>query len=447
MSYYIGIDLGTSYFKAGVFDKNGQLRGLGRKYVHKTTDSVICELSVSVFWRTLADCIDEAITAAGIRPDGIRAVSYASQANSFILLDEQDEPLTNLILWPDKRAQGIEMPVPDDFLKKTGLGITPNHEFIIAKIRWFQKHHPIVWKQTANILSISDYLVFKLTGHKVCDYGTASMTGLFDQTKTGWWKSQLKRFHLDEKQLPIPKRSGTVIDTLIAEGAKLTGLPSHALFCLGGLDHHIAAVGAGITLNRNISESTGTVLACVDYSEGYTPEPEICVIPGLEENYYFRMIFDNNGAIALEWYQKHYAPECALSQLLEEAAAVDPGCDGLTALPCANTYPGLSGFVRTQEIAYTHGHYVRALLESIARSLHTLVKKMGKTVPYPVIVPTGGGGRSELLIQIKAKCLDTTFRVPVCTESACMGAALIAAAGTENDCTINELVNMWVKYK
>ena len=35
MEYILGIDLGTSYFKLGLFDKDGNLRGLGRVAVEK----------------------------------------------------------------------------------------------------------------------------------------------------------------------------------------------------------------------------------------------------------------------------------------------------------------------------------------------------------------------------------------------------------------------------
>jgi sugar (pentulose or hexulose) kinase len=447
MSFFLGIDLGTSYFKAGIFDKNGQLKGLGRKYVEKINDDLFCELPVPVFQKTLSECVNDAIDNAGISPDEINAASYSSQANSFILLDHNDDPLTNLILWPDKRAKNIHIPVAGDFLRKTGIGIKPNEEFALAKILWFQKEQPEIWEQVASIMSISDYLVFKLTGQKVCDYGTASMTGLFDQTVTGWWDRQLNRFHIREKQLPAPVRSGTMIGHFTKEGADRLGLSSHTHLCLGGLDHHMAAIGAGITFNRNVCESTGTVLACVDYQDGYAPKTGFCVAPGLHENSYFRMIFDNNGAATLEWYQKKYAPEYTLPQLIEKAATIKPGSNGLIALPCANKYPELTGFSQTQDIRYTHGHFVRALLESIACSLRNLIAKMGKTSQPSVIIPTGGGGRNGLLIKIKAESLHTTFRVPECTESACMGAALLAAAGIKEKGDINDLVKAWIRYK
>ena len=35
MGFFLGIDLGTSYFKAGLFDEKGNLKGMGRQVVKK----------------------------------------------------------------------------------------------------------------------------------------------------------------------------------------------------------------------------------------------------------------------------------------------------------------------------------------------------------------------------------------------------------------------------
>jgi sugar (pentulose or hexulose) kinase len=448
MSYFLGIDLGTSYFKAGIFDEAGQLHGLGRKYVEKVSDGITCELPVNIFWETLRGCVSEAKSQAGISAGDIIAASYSSQANSFILLDSNDNPLTSLILWPDKRAGGMDFPIPDDFMEKTGLGITPNHEFAIAKINWFRKMRPEIWSRVAGIMSVSDYLVYFLTGQKVCDYGTLSMTGLFDPAKEDYWCRQLELLGIGKSQLPVPKRSGTAIGVLNSSGADLLGLSPKMLFCLGGLDHHMAAVGAGIPADGKICESTGTVLACVDYVTGYFPEKNICITPGLAENQYFRMIFDGNGAAILDWYRKTHASGYTVPQLLELAEAVPPGCEGLSALPCADRYPGLVGFAGSPRKSYHHGHYVRAVLESVSRSLNGLVQCLRpERDSLSGIVPVGGGGRISLLIRIKAECLRTDFHIPECTESACMGAALIGAAGTGRYGKIDGLIRTWTKYR
>ncbi len=139
MGLYLGIDLGTSYFKAGVFDETGRLKGLGRQYVSKNTGyGTFCELPVALFWDTLRACVGKALQNAQITPEEILAVSYSSQASSFILLDDNDEPLTPLILWPDNRAEETGPPVwgldnENEFLEKQVWVLRQTHSLQLPK--------------------------------------------------------------------------------------------------------------------------------------------------------------------------------------------------------------------------------------------------------------------------------------------------------------------------
>jgi len=229
MGYYLGIDLGTSYFKAGLFDENGCLKGLGRCSVQKNVENdITCELPVDIFWNTLRGCIQEAISEAKTTSGKILSISYSSQANSFVLLDRSYKPLTPLILWPDKRAEKLGFPADlisrkAEFHEITGLGVEPGFQFAFAKIRWFQEEQPQIWEQVGSVMTISDYLTFKLTGQRVTDYSTASMTGLFNVAKCEWWSEMLQIFNLEAGQLSVPVRTGTPVGQLTFEGAECLG--------------------------------------------------------------------------------------------------------------------------------------------------------------------------------------------------------------------------------
>ena len=432
MGFYLGIDLGTSYFKAGIFDEQGNLAGLGRCLVIKQTDDgKICELPIADFWVTLRKCINRAIEKAEINPNELIAVSYSSQANSFILLDETDHPLTPLILWPDKRAGQIPSVLDSllenpNFLKKTGLGILPGLQSMATKIVWFQENKPEIWEKVNSIASVSDYLTFSLTGQKVSDFSTSSMTGLFDVPEEKWWNEALETLNINKKFLFSPKRTGSFVGTLSGERAIQLGLSAETKFFLGGLDHHIVAVGADLTNSTHISESTGTVLACVNYHQGFFPREGINIAPGLRKGFYFQMAFNENGATALEWYQKKFAPELAIEELLKMAEGIAPGSEGLKASPCADKFESLSGF---QNIVnkHSHGHFVRAILESTGLSLRDLICNLDKENVSEALVASGGGARSLLWMQVKADILNKVFIVPECSELACQGAALIGA--------------------
>lgn len=452
MSFLLGIDLGTSYFKAGIFDEQGYLKGLGRCYVNKQTDNKgICELPVSVFWKTLNFCLREAILNAAIQPQEIKSVSYSSQANSFILLDRSDEPLTPLILWPDQRVDrkpdSLQKLVRNpDFRQATGLGILPGNQSLAAKIDWFQTQNPQIWKQVKSILSISDYLTFSLTGEKVTDYSTSSMTGLFHVVENNWWKTALDLLDIDSHYLSYPLAIGASTGKISLKGAKRTGLSVDTNYYVGALDHHQVAIGAGLSVLNQISESTGTVLASVNYRKGYLPEAGVNIAPGLKDNFYFQMAFDENGAVALEWYQRKYTPELSIMQLLTQAEAIIPGSDGLIANPNADRYDDLNGF-EYQKSHCKPPHYIRAILESTSLSLWNLLTSLGESETDKPVISSGGGAKSRLWTQIKADMLNKTFLLPECNELACQGAAMLGLMGNTPAQNFDEILKTWVRYK
>ena len=94
------------------------------------------------------------------------------------------------------------------------------------------------------------------------------MTGLLDIHSERWWDQALKLSGIDSAQLPVPQRMGNFAGLLERGKSEDLGLPPGIPFFIGGLDHHVSAIGAGIPVNGNISESTGTVLACVSYQDG-----------------------------------------------------------------------------------------------------------------------------------------------------------------------------------
>jgi sugar (pentulose or hexulose) kinase len=450
MDLFLGIDLGTSYFKAGLFDENGRLCGLGRSPVPKQSPGpLVCELPVDGFWLTLRQTIAQALQEAGAEPKQIVSMSYATQANSFVLLDRQHRLLTPLILWPDERAGNVH-PDLQAFCKlsawrvKTGMGIPLSKHSAVNKLLWYQSW-PEIFQKVYFLQTISDYFTFILTGQQYSDLSTASLLGLLDVQSGTWWPEAIDCVLPDHAHVGISQRTGTAAGTLTEEGARLLGLSTHTSFYLGGLDHHIASIGAGVHTGNYLSESTGTVLATVGYTNRYLPAETVCVAPGLDTQHYFNMTFDNNGAAFLEWYRAHKAPGLTIPQLLQEAALVLPGSEGLQAAPHARPDETNYSFEGINS-RHGHGHFVRAILEATALRLATLANKLDPGTVNNV-VSTGGGARSNLWTSIKAAITGRTFIIPECPEAACLGAAMLAATGSGLFNNHEEATTGWVKYR
>jgi xylulokinase len=418
MALLLGIDLGTSYFKVGLFDETGAMHGLGRVAVGILSPAPgRSELPVAEFWRLLRQGLAEALAQAKARSDDIVGLSYSSQANSFLLLDANNEPITPLVIWSDQRAHPVEAAVvefgrSEPFRRQTGLpGLSAG--FAPVKWRWFQQNEPAVWKQAARVMTISDYLTFALTGESVGDASTAAFTGLYASGTRDWWPEALDFFAVPPARLSRPLSPGTPCGRTLSRARDLLGLRPGIFFAVGALDHHAAAIGSGLEGLADASISTGTVLAALKLVDRVEPLPGCFHGPHLADRF-FRLAFDSAGAKQLEDYQRQSAPQLSLARLSDLAASVPPGL-----APEAGA---------TDDPDRRHGAAVRRLMERMSATHRVLLQRVQQAPPVRRIIATGGGARSDIWLQINADMLDATVIVTRCNEPACLGAAAFAAA-------------------
>jgi sugar (pentulose or hexulose) kinase len=451
MKLVLGIDLGTTFFKIGLFNKQGQCVGLGRLFVEKDTgDGSRCELSVQRFWTLLKDGLQIACQQAGADPKDIQAVSYASQANSFLLLDVDKNPLTPIIIWADNRVETIDHVVRQlfegqDFMHVTGMGIPCSHQVCIAKCMWIKNNQSHLWHKTHCILTISDYLTFALTDCMVGDAGTASLLGLLDVRKLEWWNDALYQLDISSSHLVSPVRPGTVVGGVSDKGARFLGLKPGTWFVAGSLDHHMAALPSLAGKDVDASVSVGTVLACLRNIHHYMTLKNNCVGPAVQPGCFYQMVFDANGASSLEWYQKNYAKHLTIDECINLAKVIKPGSDGLLARPHAAGFNGLDGFVNVSE-HHQIAHFCRAILESTAASLKMLLNDLFDHKPNRLAL-TGGGTKSDTWMQLFADITEIEIVTLESKEPACQGAAILAslAAGWFPD--LKTVTGKWTKVK
>ncbi|MBL9199654.1 MAG: FGGY-family carbohydrate kinase [Opitutaceae bacterium] len=407
MPMLLGIDLGTSYLKAGVFERDGTLRGLGRVALGAVQPAPErMEVAVADFWARLRLAVGEALAGAGVAGRKLAGVSYSSQANSFVLLDRADCALTPLILWPDRRAAPLDA-------ETIAFGQAPAHgpvtgmtgavpERMPAKWRWLVRHEPALSARTQRILTISDYLVHGLTGEANGDASTAALTGLLSLPSGEWWPEALTHFGLREDQLSRPRPPGSLCGQTISRATERLGLPAGIPFAAGALDHHAAAIGAGVGGPVDASLSIGTVLAALALVDDIGAEPG-CIHGGhFGARRYFRLTYDPNGAGQFEAYQRKHAPDQTVEQLLDRAG---------------------------RPTASRHGAAVHDLLVAMAGTLRGLLVRAAGPQAVRSVAVTGGGARSGVWLQVTADVLGVPVRASPEAEQACLGAAMLAAVG------------------
>lgn len=449
MAKILVVDLGTSYFKFTLFDRAGQLCGLAqREPPLKRPDAGRMELSADDFVRTIIDGIAEVGRQAKGLSD-VEAVSFATQTNSFLLLDGQDRPLTPIVLWPDRRAEDLGAAI-DACAGLPALAATTgipglSCQFMLAKLLWFRRHEPTIWSQVGRLCLISDYLTLLLTGQRATEAGAAGLTALVDIHRCGWWSQMLAQLELKRDWLPEIVRAGSDLGPIAGAAAAKFGLPAACRFIVGCLDQYAGAIGAGNVAPSLISETTGTVLATVRLAEEFAVDLPKAVFqgPAFAEGQYWRMAFGEVSANYLQWYRDQLPDRPAFEILTELAATVAPGADGLTL--ATDSPPSTPEAVfRGWTANHKRAHAVRAILETVARALDEQVASIAGGALPAEVRSAGGAARSAVWLQIKADMLGIPVRATQCPEPTSLGAAILAESALRG-ASVPATAEQWVR--
>jgi D-ribulokinase len=91
---FIGIDVGTSSTRAGIFDEEGTLLATAKRPIqvwHEAGD--IVEQSSSDIWNACAAAVRAAMAEAAISPQHVKGIGFDATC-SLVVLDRRGEPLT-----------------------------------------------------------------------------------------------------------------------------------------------------------------------------------------------------------------------------------------------------------------------------------------------------------------------------------------------------------------
>ena len=450
MNKILALDLGTSYLKAALFDRDGEPCALTR--IQMPVEDGPCgrrEMNPQRFFETVKKALAHLSQSESGSLEDVAAVSMASQSNSFLLLDRWNNPVTPVILWTDERARDMTdathalSRIPG-FRRVTGVpAIGP--EFMAPKLMWLRKNLPATWGTAARLSLLDDYLTWWFTGHHATEAGTAGLTGVVDIHHLAWWHPVCEALSVSHAWLPDIVRAGTDLGRLHPKVAADLRLPRSCRFVIGCLDQYAGAIGLGCTGPGVGTEATGTALATVRYTRGFRDPASDSVFqgPGLESDTYFEMVFSLISANLLERYGRALPDRLDFDAMIRAAEAVPPGADGLRLRSDAPWVDWSEAFVGWSE-RHSHAHAIRCILEGTARELARLVAALWGAEPPAVIRSCGGAARSDLWMQIKADMLDMTFEVTKCAEASCLGAAMLAAQALGWG-RLPDLVKTWVR--
>src|SRR5882672_919315 len=205
---FIGVDVGTSSARAGVFDERGTLLATARHPItvwHEAGNVV--EQSSSEIWAACVAAVRSAMAEASLPPSAVKGLGFDATC-SLVVLDAGANPLSvspsgderrNVIVWMDHRAMAEARAIndtEDDVLRYVGGSISPEME--MPKLLWLKRHLPSTYDRAGHFFDLADFLSFKATGSTTRSICTLTCKWNFLAHQGGWSRSYLERVGLGD---------------------------------------------------------------------------------------------------------------------------------------------------------------------------------------------------------------------------------------------------------
>ena len=443
----LGLDIGTTHIKAGLFALDGNVLGLSycQNEHHRGADGVIY-YSPNELWQATKNVITNVLCQKAVSDEKVTAIGVSSMAESGLLIDRlSGVERTPIYVWFDRSNEKYvdvikqAISLEEGFLRS---GIRPTYKCALTRLLWLKDRNPEILKG-AVWLSTADYIVNKLTGAVATDYTLAGRTYVFDIGKLEWQTDLLNDLGLNPELWPEVYTPGEVISH--SHGA-LFGSRNIPV-TIAGHDHICAAYSAsaqaGVFSQQVLFNSIGTAESLVgatqkrclqieDYSSGFSFG--LHTVPGFL--YWVGGLSASGGS--LEWL-RNLLGDPALSY--EELRVLLPDATRSVGELFYFPYLGGSGSPHSNQsvrgaiigLQNRHGRadIYQAVLEGTAYEMEYIRRQAEQTTGenYRRIVVAGGGVRNSRWMQIKADIYGIPIEVMSQPEATCLGAALLAGFG------------------
>jgi len=493
---FVGIDVGTSSARAGIFDENGTLLATARHPITVWHEAgSVAEQSSTEIWAACATSVRAAMAEAAFPASAVKGVGFDATC-SLVVIDAGGNPLTvsssgdprrNVIVWMDHRATAEARRVnetQDDVLRYVGGSISPEME--IPKLLWLKRHLPSTYRSADHFFDLADYLSFRATGSTARSMCTLACKWNYLAHEQRWSGNYFQRVGLGDLASDKYAKIGNEI---VAPGTPLgAGLTKSAALDFGLLegtpvgasliDAHAGGVGTigghgksdeAVDVCRRLAYIMGTS-ACIMAT---TSAP--CFVPGVWGPYYSGMVpgfWLNEGgqsaagaaidhlvkshpaygeAVAMAHAAGMEIPEFLERRIVSRVTSLGKAAvfaRDIHVLPefLGNRSPFADPYSRAvvagMDLDVDIGSMERLFLAGLcglAYGLADVVEAFrAHGVDSDMMVISGGAGRSPLVRQIMADTTGLTIAVPETQEPVLLGAAMLGAVAAKSRGSIGE---------
>jgi xylulokinase len=420
---FAGIDVGTTRCKLTLFDDGKPLASFQERYqrtARNHSESVIDPEEILA-------CVKKIIIQAYKSDPRLTAIGLTSFGEAFVLLDKNDRPLYESMLYSDPRgreeAKELQAAVSDEKLAEI-TGQTANPMFSLSKLLYLKKHHPEIYQRGVRLCLVEDYLVYMLTGVQQIDYALACRTQAFDIRKLEWSSEILDKFNVSSSLFSRLVEVGTNAGLMKKEVASELGIPDQITVITGAHDQIAAALGVGLWEEGDSVDGAGTCECLTPLYSDLSGQKQLCyegfgIIPYPKKNTYVSYGMITTGGALLEWYldkfcqaelQRKEDPYLKLNEQLSAKPTDVFVLPYFAGSGCPYMDPLATGALVNLSLGTSREEIYQAVLESLAYEMRLLKESLkADSVPVRCLLVSGGGALNDKWTQIKADVLNLPY--------------------------------------
>ncbi len=371
------IDIGSSSVRVMLFDRHGRAiedAFAQERYALRTAADGTAEDDPDAAIERVARCVDATLGRAGPLAAQIGAVAVDTLVSNILAIDDAGCPLSPLITYADTRND------PDaDELRRTldervvhdRTGCLLRTSYWPARLAWFRRAQPRVWRDVARWITLGEYLELRLFGRCRVSYSAASWSGLLDRRALQWDAPLLEALGVAPEQLsPLVDVDQPLSGLRESYARRWPALRDVPWFPAVG-DGAVANVGSGCTSHERIALTIGTSGAMRAIETGAVDVPPGLWCYRVDRDHHLVGGATSEGGNIYGWARESL--QLGTPGEIEAAlAAFPPDSHGLMVLPfwAGERSPGWAGNVRATihglTLATTPIAILRASLEAVA---------------------------------------------------------------------------------
>ena len=471
VTYLIGVDVGSTSLRLGVYQADGELVSEARReYEIDHPRHGYAECNAEDWWTALGETARQALK--GVDPSRVSGMAITHQRQTFVCVDREMHPLRPAVMWYDTRCGeqarwATENLGADYVYRRTG---SPPGRRGIYKVMWIKEHEPEIYSRIHKVLFIQDYLVHRLTGELVTAPGICAASGCLDiADRYRWAEDIITKCGLDpaiwvKDILPGGSVAGMVTDT----AASATGLPVGMPVCLAAGDQSCGNLGVGGAFPGRLGINGGTSCALEMVTERFPCDEQKRFFVDISPTgaYIVENGITSGGSALMNWYRANFGLEeeekarrenrDVWEIIYDDLASQAPvGAGGLMLLPYLRGANGPYWDPKARGMLFglrtDHGkeHLVRAIIEGLAFESRQIAEGMEAAtgIRAEEIRMYGGSAKSGTWNQIFADVTGLPVITTTHGEAPMLGAAICAGKGIGVFAGIREAADAMIRVK